>query len=202
MTEQEWLDRNDAETMLKYMETRATDRKVRLFAIACCRQRPKQLTSKAAQTVVANAERLADGEIPFSGLNYPQDSTAHLPVVEELIECDGYTSAERVISCLRADCSNRVFRRFAGILRDIFGNPFRPVSVSPKWLTPTVLDLAQATYEERILPAGELDTGRLAVLSDALVDEGCNDAALLDHLRLPGPHVRGCWAVDLILGKS
>ena len=62
--------------------------------------------------------------------------------------------------------------------------------------------LAQAAYDERELPAGTLDTARLGVLADALEESGCDQADLLAHLRGPGPHVRGCWAVDLLLGKE
>jgi hypothetical protein len=92
------------------------------------------------------------------------------------------------------------------LLRDIFGNPFRAVTcVEPDWLAwqdGTLLQLARAAYEQRRLPEGTLDPGRLGVLADALEDAGCTDAELLAHLRGPGPHVRGCWAVDLVLGKS
>jgi hypothetical protein len=42
---------------------------------------------------------------------------------------------------------------------------------------------------------------RMPVLADALEDAGCTDAELLAHLRSPGPHVRGCWAIDLLLGR-
>ena len=62
--------------------------------------------------------------------------------------------------------------------------------------------MAEAAYEQRELPAGTLDPARLTVLADALEDAGCADADLLGHLRGPGPHVRGCWAVDLLLGKG
>jgi hypothetical protein len=65
-----------------------------------------------------------------------------------------------------------------------------------------VTSLATAAYDERILPSGELDPARLAVLSDALEEAGCDDPDILNHLRSSGPHVRGCWAVDLILGNS
>jgi hypothetical protein len=65
-----------------------------------------------------------------------------------------------------------------------------------------VTGLAPAAYEERALPSGELDPARLAVLADALEDTGCADSEVLGHLRGPGPHVRGCWALDLILGKG
>jgi hypothetical protein len=62
--------------------------------------------------------------------------------------------------------------------------------------------LAEAAYAERTLPPGTLDPARLALLADALEDAGCTDGELLGHLRGPGPHVRGCWALDLVLGKS
>jgi hypothetical protein len=100
---------------------------------------------------------------------------------------------------------DREFSRLIAMLRDIFGNPFRPVSISPSiltWNDAIVVRLAQAAYEERHLPAGTLDTNRLAVLADALEEAGCTSEDILGHLRGPGPHVRGCWAVDLLLGKE
>jgi hypothetical protein len=62
--------------------------------------------------------------------------------------------------------------------------------------------IAEGVYEERRMPEGTLDTARLAILADALLDAGCEDEALIQHCRSEGPHVRGCWAVDLILGKD
>jgi hypothetical protein len=91
------------------------------------------------------------------------------------------------------------------LLRDIFGNPFRPITLHPAvltWNDATVVRLAQAAYEERHLPEGTLDNSRLAVLADALEEAGCNDADILSHCRSGGEHVRGCWVVDLLLGKS
>jgi hypothetical protein len=91
----------------------------------------------------------------------------------------------------------------AALLRDIFGPlPFRPVTTSPTWSMPQVVALAQAAYDQRDLPCGTLDVARLAVLADALEDAGCDRADLPAHLRGPGPHVRGCWAIDLLLGKQ
>ena len=91
------------------------------------------------------------------------------------------------------------------IIRDLGGNPFRPVVINPTWLAwnnSTVPKFAQAAYHDRQLPAGHLDTARLATLADALEEAGCDIKDILDHLRGPGPHVRGCWAVDLILGRE
>jgi hypothetical protein len=92
--------------------------------------------------------------------------------------------------------------RQAPLLRDIFGNTFCPVVLDPALLTTAVVSLARAAYEERALPTGELDRTRLTVLADALEEAGCTQQAMLDHLRRPGPHVRGCWPVDLILAKE
>jgi hypothetical protein len=92
------------------------------------------------------------------------------------------------------------------VLRCVFGNPFRPLSAAASgwlaWNEGAVRLLAEAAYEQRDLPAGTLDPARLAILADALEEAGCTEAELLGHLRGPGPHVRGCWAVDLVLGRT
>jgi hypothetical protein len=81
------------------------------------------------------------------------------------------------------------------LLRDIFGNPFRPVTFDPSWRTDTVLSLARGMYESR-------DFSPIPILADALRDAGCDNEAILAHCRGDGPHVRGCWVVDLVLGKE
>jgi hypothetical protein len=89
------------------------------------------------------------------------------------------------------------------ILRDLF-YPYGPAAADPAWLAwrrGTVVRLARAAYDERRLPEGTLDPGRLAVLSDALEEAGCDDADILGHLREPAPHARGCWVVDQLLSK-
>jgi hypothetical protein len=90
----------------------------------------------------------------------------------------------------------------ADLLREILGNPYRPIPFDPAWPTPTVISLAQAAYQERLLPTGHLDPARLAILADALEEAGCPEQSILDHLRGPGPHVPGCWPVDLVLAKG
>ncbi len=84
------------------------------------------------------------------------------------------------------------------LIRCVFGNPFRPVAIEPVSLTPAVVSIARAAYDERLLPSGELDAARLAVLADALEDVGCV-GEVLAHLR-GQRHVRGCWVIDIILG--
>ncbi len=88
------------------------------------------------------------------------------------------------------------------LIREVFGNPFRPVALDPSWLTDVVHSLAQSTYDERILPDGHLDPVRLAVLANALEQAGCTNQAILQHLRGPETHVRGCWAIDQVLAKE
>lgn len=80
-------------------------------------------------------------------------------------------------------------------LRDIFGNPFRPVVFDPRWRTETTVALAAGIDAERAFD-------RLPILADALEDAGCDHADILHHCRGPGPHVRGCWVVELVLGKE
>jgi hypothetical protein len=88
------------------------------------------------------------------------------------------------------------------ILRDLFGNPFRPIVVHRDWRTETVLALAQAGNDNREEPGGILDNARLGILADALEEAGCDNAEILKHLRSPGPHFRGCWAVALLLANE
>jgi hypothetical protein len=80
-------------------------------------------------------------------------------------------------------------------IRDLFGNPFRPVAFDPVWRTDTVVCVARAMYES-------WEFGALPILADALEDAGCTDADILTHLRGPGPHVPGCWVVDVCSGMG
>jgi hypothetical protein len=83
----------------------------------------------------------------------------------------------------------------ADIVRCVFGNPFRPVAFAPDWRTDTALGLARAIHEDHAFD-------RLPILADALEDAGCTDADVLGHCRGGGPHARGCWVVDLVLGRG
>jgi hypothetical protein len=81
------------------------------------------------------------------------------------------------------------------LLLDVFGDTFQPVAFSSEWRTDTALTLARQIYDSR-------DFGAMPILADALQDAGCDSADVLDHCRGPGPHVRGCWVLDLVLGKE
>ena len=92
------------------------------------------------------------------------------------------------------------------LLRDIVGSlPFRLITIDPAiltWHECTIPRPAQAIYEERQMPAGTFDPVRMNILADALLDAGCDNEDLIHHCRCNQSHVRGCWVVDLLLGKS
>lgn len=94
-----------------------------------------------------------------------------------------------------AAAANTELREHCGLLREIFGNPFRTIILSPALLTSTVMQLAEAIYADRAFD-------RLPLLADALEEAGCDNADILAHCRGPGPHVRGCWIVDLLTGRE
>jgi hypothetical protein len=228
MTEAEWLSCTDPQKMLEHVRGQASARKLRLFACACCRRIWHLLTDQTNREAVELSERYADGMATdqevmakadrmldvawgwdrqlaayyatnpcFDGgycrggflATSPYDWTAAVSCAHEASGnvTGGHTPVlEEVIT----EESNQ-----ARLVRDIFGNPSRPVTVDPTWLTPTVQQLDIALYEERTFD-------RLPILADALEDAGCTDLDILAHCRGKGPHARGCWVVDLLLGKE
>ncbi len=221
MNEQQWLTSTDPQQVLEFLRIsgRVSERKLRLFAVACLRAIWHALTERRQQ-VVSATERHADGLTgpgtvapseggDVIGVTLPQ--LAARLAVECLVDgrwegaaslCARAISEGGIDSAAKAAETNRQ----AMLLRDIFGNPFQPaLTIDASLLhrnSGAVPQLARSAYEERSLPEGHLDTGRLAVLADALEEAGCTDPELLTHLRGPGPHVRGCWALDAVLGRS
>ncbi len=215
MTEKEWLTSDSPRRLFEYMISRATTRKVRLALCGILRSSQiwPMLTAQASRRAVEVAEVYSDG-----GLNLEELGIAR----ERANSAAGREYRKTRMNPPAADLANHIClqdRNFLGyfrvatiylehlpstpaIIRDVFGNPFRPPIDPSIWRIPLVVSLAKPAYDERSMPAGELDVDRLAVLSDALEDAGCTDSDLLGHLRSPGPHVRGCWALDLILGKQ
>jgi hypothetical protein len=210
MTEQQWLAGSDLGEMLHHLRDSASDRKLRLFACACCRRVWHLLTDPRSQQAVTLSEAFADGQADRVSLR-----TACQRAFEAVTRGRLASSAEGAAQACAEEylaypaMAAGILRRlapdegeaFPGMLRCVFGNPFRAVSLDPTWRTRSVAALAQTAYEERALPTGALDAVRLAILGDALEEAGCFDAAILDHLRSPSWHVRGCWAMDLLLGR-
>ena len=219
MREAEWLTCADPEPLLRWLRNRPSDRKLRLFAVACCRRLWDQITDDRVRKAIEAAEQHAEGQLP---------AEHHGPAVGEVFRAwkdsgeDGQrpsrvghhlAGAGHDTICTYRDHILRACRETqaaarlslpggeseaaiqAALLRDILGNPFRPVILDPDWRTSTVLALAREMYESR-------DFSAIPILADALQDAGCEIAQILEHCRGPGPHARGCFVVDLVLGKE
>jgi hypothetical protein len=256
MTEAEWLNCTDPKAMLEFLRAKASGRKLRLFACACCRRIWHLLTDARSRKAIEVAEQSADGLTNPQALVKVSDSA--WAAAKEMITSyhtasgfDPYTDPEFMYGihddCLAAPaacaaayasmtdlgwipsvahyaCHAKVqaslpvgpagsagstptreeaeraeWTAQAALLRDSFGLlSFRLVTIAPAWAAwndGTVVKLAQAIYDERAFD-------RLPILADALEEAGCTNADILDHCREPGLHVRGCWVVDLLLGKE
>jgi len=220
----EWHRSDDSWAMLRVVERmRPSDRKVRLFNAAACR-RFWDCLPKASQAVLAESELLADG--PSRGHSddtdlcrrangaierlRPRQPESQFVSAEARIQ---YHAAKAVCyAVLSGDLWGTIAslrdlgglltpaeRRFhAAIIRDIFGDPFHPPPTNPPWLGRShdaLLKLARSIYDNR-------DFDRLPDLANALEDAGCKNATVLEHCRQPGPHVRGCCVLDLVLGRT
>ncbi|MDB5309988.1 MAG: hypothetical protein JWO38_4190 [Gemmataceae bacterium] len=227
MTEAEWLACEDPTPMLEFIRSKACSRRLRLFAVACCRSGMNQTVPKWLRQLVNTLEGYADGirdqtkllsryskaveqigtdrgaiEIPpgvpgrFAALSRRQRN-AHLEAL--VLACypnDPFIAARNLpLISDRTPKPNSLVSLHMAFLRDVTGNPFRLITADPTWLTSTVVALARQMYESR-------DFSSMPILADALQDAGCENVDVLDHCRGDGPHVRGCWVVDLVLGKT
>jgi hypothetical protein len=210
MTEAEW--RTEIEDKLKLFRSRKVRRKLRLFACACCRRAWPYLPAQSQQ-VVEVAERCAEGTASKSELGElwkrdkltvrcnsvcaPITVAAVLAPQEACHTIEAYTGPRGGIYVTDEHRAIRAaeYRDQIELLRDIFGTPFCPVPFATEWRTDTAVALARQMYESR-------DFSAMPILADALQDAGCDNEDILNHCRQPGEHVRGCWVVDLLLGKS
>jgi hypothetical protein len=195
-------------------------RKLRLFAAACFRWDWAAWTSRRERAAVVTAERMADGL--ETAEECEMVSAALIRRLDELddwgdLECIPHVSAvilhpdfnwQDARACVsqvaaKAEfgpesfegCVAEALADLAALFRDIVGDPFRQVAVDRRWRTADTVGLARGIYEDR---ASE----RMPVLADALMDAGCDDERVNGHCRDAGPHVRGCWVVDCILGRE
>jgi hypothetical protein len=195
-TAKEWDASDEPGRMLAFLGKNLSARKLRLFGVACCRH-IKDLSPTDAARYTA-AEAFAEGRLKADDLRRSWNilGPAYLETAEDWAWA--WAKPRGSVCTLK-----RPIR--ATLLREIFGNPFRP-AVLPEglwtWQGGTLPRLAQAAYDEQHLPTGLLDANHLAVLADALADAGCTDPAILRHLRDSGEHMRGCWLVDLLLAKD
>lgn len=263
MREKWWLTSSFPMAMLRLLGKKAGERKLRLFACACCRTIWPLLLDERSRRAIevaesyaegcASSEELADarrsawdvavyrgtwdswfqedttslvellggiialgkgvpalgwrtffGSSDKSALDDAADAAAHCTAEKAWNAADDVRSSA-TLTPKGFQGSSGLDKRYAEILRCLFGNPFRPRSIATDWLTwqnGLVVSLARSAYEQRSIPAGTLDNTRLAVLADALEEAGCADEPILLHLRSGGEHYRGCFVLDALLGKS
>jgi hypothetical protein len=209
-----------------------SERRLRLFVCACVRRLLDLDAAPECRRAVAVAERFAEGlasEQELRAADLAMVSAARPEALPPAVPDtpDSYQSlacfcarnathpraseAARSTAYLalpfgppgpRPDIRRDAVRQRAAVvvesLREVVGNPFRRPKVQPAWLTAneaTALRLARGIWEEQ-------DFDRLPILGDALEDAGCGSAAILEHCRRQGGHVRGCWVLDLLLGND
>jgi hypothetical protein len=213
VTAEEWTASEDPDSLLDAAKAmkRLPARKARLFAGGCFRLVWDLIRADDIRLAVDMSDARADKKIGQQELErhrYPMTvasdnvrswlavaiqslATSNLNPgyvawqVRTATQNDLYRHARRGIPC----------RAQAELVREVVGNPFRPVAIDPRWRTEDVRDLARGIYEDRAFD-------RLPLLADALMDAGCDDEQVLTHCRSEGPHVRGCWVLDLVLEKE
>ena len=228
MTEAEWLTCANARTMLTFLGDKPGERKLRLFTCACWRLRWPEPADPRSARAVAAAERYADGLCPWEEVKAAhEEASLCLRAAGQALDEAGWGTdraafraaqdrqrvasaaattavaghkfgAEYVLRLAQEGATKKQRAGWADLVREVFGNPFRPAPVDAAWLTANgglVQRLAQSIYDERRF-------GDLGVLGDALEEAGCGAGALLAHCRSDGPHVLGCWAVDALLQKG
>jgi hypothetical protein len=230
MTEAEWLTATEPEPLWNHLGRSADGRKLLLFACACARRIWHMLPTDAHREALVLLEGCVErtalrrdmraaskraAKAPVSPDHFREYMTPDNPTWMEAVDCARF-AVEEVIRCFNdpyeavvwgSFYSHDVFSFLGGdhagefaaqtdLFRDIFGNPFRPpANFDKNWRTADVTLLARGIYEERAFD-------RMPILADALQDAGCDTDDLLAHLRDPNAqHVRGCWALDLVLGK-
>jgi hypothetical protein len=232
VNETDWDSCTDPQVMLAFLRHngKLSERKARLFAVACCRRIWSRIPAGYSRQAVETSERYADGEVSFEELeaaflaadrvhsrgSWQLDTldAARLAAHPETRGLADETAAAAAAAMASgASGVQDYWQRYASeracqfdLLRDLLGPlPFRPLTLPPSvrtWNDGLLQRLAEAAYEHLLLPSGQLDPERLGVLADALEEAGA-DAEMVEHLRQPRAlHVRGCWALDLALGRS
>ena len=224
MNEKQWAkERSNAQAMVYQLSdlgvprTKAGRRKLRLYACGCSRLVWHLLMDERLKAAVELSERVAEGlankaELPqqysqvwqlgMGGFN-PTDPGVHERTAA--VMAIGGLSEQALAAALRVSMFPVALAGVSvgdrngeavlcDLLRCVFGNPFVKPAFPKAWRTEAVTALAAATYAERAFD-------RLPILADALEEAGCDHPAMLNHLRGPGPHCRGCWVMDLALGK-
>jgi hypothetical protein len=228
MTEAEWLASTDPEAMLQFLAGRVSDRKLRLFACACCRRVWHLVTAEDSRRAIEVSERYAEGRAGlrelsaalvlaaatpdraayFAASRNPAKTVWEACAAANDLAVDAATREDRAavvdpatanrFEAAQARARAAEAREQANLLREIVGNPFRPPAVAA-----SVLAWHGGTVP-RLARAvyDERRFGDLPVLADALEEAGCSDPDVLGHCRRAGGHVPGCWVLDRILDQK
>lgn len=215
MNEQEWLAATDPAPMLEFLRGKASERKLRLLGVAIARASWDRLQDERSRRAIEVAEQLADGVV-MNASTLEAVVDAAWDVRDEMWDAGPETCDDRLWHAEAAGMTATVHRwssefnrpgppddypfrihspTHCELVREVFGNPFRAAAFDSTWRTEAAVAIARGMYETRSFDAAP-------VLADALEDAGCSDARVLGHLRGGGPHVRGCWCVDGVLGHS
>jgi hypothetical protein len=224
MTEEEWLVCEDSRQMIRAVVRSqcSANRKLCLFALELCRRVLNRLPRPELLGATDYVERAIDGEnvemprglmhlarVDDAGPRFDMNLAKALDLASMGAHAGGPLGvagggAALALNVFNDDSANSPARpipsderaRLALVCRDIFGNPFRPVAFSPSWRTDTAVAVARQMYDSR-------EFGAMPILADALQDAGCDNEDILNHCRdANATHVRGCWVVDLVLGKE
>jgi hypothetical protein len=206
MTEAEWLTASNPKPMLKFLAGKVSGRKLRLLA---CNFIPHEFLDRPEDEwiylVLSTAEKMAEGaacrdEVKQGRLACRINDGPHPLIVQAIVATLRNYPIVAATSCLSAlkqfDLDLEIAPMNLGlVVRELVGNPFRPITLNPSWLTSNVLALANGIYSEKAFD-------RMPILADALQDAGCDNEDILQHCRGEGVHVRGCWLVDLLLANE
>ena len=210
MTDEAWRECDDPPQMLAHLRGKASHRKLRLTLTGIARRAWEDLRDERSRRAIEIVECYADGGATHAELHvanrlvHQAREEAHSGAIVSArtlasLAChpgDGFDAARDTLAWVKNGRYEPGPPAVADVFREIFGNPFRPASPDPAWRTTDVRLLAEGIYAERAFD-------RMPILADALQDAGCDNDALLSHLRgANAAHVRGCWALDLVLGKE
>lgn len=232
MTEEEWKVCDDPARMPEFVRGKVSDRKLRLFAVTCCRRLAGGVANPKVLYALDLAGRAADGaDVPgklrragadlrdamalqeqrFGEFGYIHD-TEWFPTravarlfgekgiapVSQVVWIPGRVTRavrETTLSAYRERDALAEQAAMADLVREVCGDPFRPVALDPSWLTSAVTALSNRVYDTR-------DFSLMPILHDALIEAGCDDADVLGHCRDSNAvHVRGCWVVDMLTDR-
>jgi hypothetical protein len=220
MNEEKWSSGTNLQELLELVKNEVRPRKFRLFACACLRLLRDRTDDPHFRRTIVLAERFVEGDcdresfraafrrawpngwerarvvalVAIDPLQRDLHSWRCLELCNEIIDL---VSKKHPYNYYAPSPNRNAYplrREQVALLREVVGDPFTPPRFDPRWRTPDVVTLAESIAQE-----GSFED--LPILADPVEEAGCDDQSLLEHLRTPGRHVLGCWALELVRGK-